>query len=63
MENKISKLIKTYKEEIREHEETLRNIFLEEDVKIQMICINAIEEFIEDLEELERYYHNEDDEE
>ena len=59
MKNKIEKLIKVYREELKEHEKRLMEIFLDKDKAVQLTCINCIEEFIEDLEELKRYCDNE----
>ena len=59
MKNKIEKLIEVYRGEIKEHEKILMEIFLDEDKAVQLTCINCIEEFIEDLEELKRYCDNE----
>ena len=58
--DKIIELIDKYKEEIKEHEKTLReSIPTTETYIVQRTCIIAIEEFIEDLEELKKYYDNE----
>lgn len=60
MENKIEKLIEVYREELKEHEKRLMEIFLDKDKAVQLACINCIEEFIEDLEEIKRYYNDEE---
>ena len=61
MENKIEKLIKVYKEELKEHEKTLReSIPTTEEYTVQRTCIIVIEQFIEDLEELKKYYDDEE---
>lgn len=58
--DKIKKLIDKYKEEIKEHEKTLReSIPTTETYIVQRTCIIAIEEFIEDLEELKKYCDDE----
>lgn len=58
--DKIKELIDKYKEEIKEHEKTLReSIPTTETYIVQRTCIIAIEEFIEDLEELKKYYDDE----
>ena len=60
MKNKINKLINRYKQELKEHEKTLReSIPTTETYIIQRTCIIAIEEFIEDLEELKKDYSDE----
>ena len=59
-EDKTTKLIEIYKEELKEHEKTLReSIPTTETYIAQLVCINAIEQFIEELEELKKYYSNE----
>nr|DAK47311.1 MAG TPA: hypothetical protein [Caudoviricetes sp.] len=58
--DKINKLISEYKQELKEHEKTLReSILTTETYIVQRTCIIAIEEFIEDLEELKKYYDDE----
>lgn len=58
--DKINKLISEYKQELKEHEKTLReSIPTTETYIVQRTCIIAIEEFIEDLEELKKYYDDE----
>lgn len=58
--DKIKELIDKYKEEIKEHEKTLReSIPTTETYIVQRTCIIAIEEFIEDLEELKKYCDDE----
>ena len=55
MKNKIEKLIEVYREELKEHEKRIMEIFLHKDKAVQLACINCIEEFIEDLEELKKH--------
>lgn len=59
--DKIVQLINRYKQELKEHEETLReSIPTTETYIVQRTCIIAIEEFIEDLEELKKYCDDEE---
>lgn len=59
-EDKIQELIDRYNEELKEHEKTLReSIPTTERYTVQRTCIIAIEQFIEDLEELKKYYGDE----
>lgn len=54
-EDKIQELIDRYNEELKEHEKTLREyIPTTERYIVQHTCIIAIEQFIEDLEELKK---------
>lgn len=58
--DKINKLISEYKQELKDHEKTLReSIPTTETYIVQRTCIIAIEEFIEDLEELKKDYSDE----
>lgn len=58
--DKITELIKTYKEELKEHEKTLsESIPTTERYIVQRTYIITIEQFIEDLEELKKYYGDE----
>ena len=60
MKNKINKLISEYKQELKDHEKTLReSIPTTETYIVQRTCIIAIKKFIEDLEELKKYCDNE----
>ena len=59
--DKIIELIDKYKQELKDHEKTLReSIPTTETYIVQRTCIITIEEFIEDLEELKRYYNDEE---
>lgn len=57
--DKITELIKTYKEELKEHEKILReSIPTTEEYIVQRTCMITVEQFIEDLEKLKKYYSN-----
>lgn len=56
----IIDLIDRYKKELKEHEKILKeSIPTTERYIAQLACINVIENFIEDLEELKKYYRYE----
>lgn len=60
MENKITELISQYKKELKEHKKTLNeSIPTTEEYIVQRTCIITIEQFIENLEELKKYYGDE----